>query len=410
MKRLIFTSGILLASAIFGLAQAQNNDQYQDDIYGGGNTSESQYRSRDNNYHRDEKATRYEQQEPADDVQQYGNEYSNNNQNWSNTREYQDQYSDYNDYNYDDDYYYATRLNRFYYPFYNRPFWSSFYDPYWYNPYWSDPYWGWNPWYSGMSISFGIGPCWSSYWGWNSWYGSPYFNSYYSYPYGGMGGYYSGYWNGYYAGLYSYNGDQYFPQKTITYGPRYSLRPTALNSMSGSTPGISTFRTATSSRPVMTGTEAPRNNAFGRPSSATMENREDFSRSDANDMSLRRDDRPVRNGWSESPAVRQDDARPAQPAVGRDSWFEPNRQQSPDRTQRSNEMQMPVSPEPRRFSAPEPRNEQQAPARNFERNENFRREGGSMERGGGSFNRGGGFGGGHTGGGRGGFGGGGHRR
>lgn len=132
---------------------------------------------------------------------------------------------------YENDYYYATNINRFNRPFHNMGFYSSFYNPFWYDPFWVDPYWGWSPWASpGISISFGS-PYWTSYGGWYNWYGYPGFYSSWSYPYyaGGWGGgwygynagYYSGYWNGYYAGLYNnHYGGGYRP---ATYGPRYSL-------------------------------------------------------------------------------------------------------------------------------------------------------------------------------------------
>lgn len=145
---------------------------------------------------------------------------------------------------YDNDYYYATNINRFNRPFYNLSFYSGFYNPYWYDPFWVDPYWGWSPWVRpGISISFGA-PYWTSFGGWYNWYGYPGFYSCWSYPYyaggwggwggGGYGGwygynagYYSGYWNGYYAGLYNnYYGSGY---RTATYGPRYTLN-TAQNS------------------------------------------------------------------------------------------------------------------------------------------------------------------------------------
>lgn len=131
---------------------------------------------------------------------------------------------------YDNDYYYATNINRFNRPFYNLSFYSGFYNPFWYDPFWVDPYWGWSPWVRpGISISIG-GPYWSSFGGWYDWYGYPGFYSAWSYPYyaGGWGGYgwygynagyYSGYWNGYYAGLY--NG--HYGYRTATYGPRYTL-------------------------------------------------------------------------------------------------------------------------------------------------------------------------------------------
>lgn len=127
---------------------------------------------------------------------------------------------------YENDYYYATNINRFYRPFHNMGFYSAFYNPYWYDPFWVDPYWGWSPWIRpGITISFGS-PYWTSYGGWYSWYGYPGFYSAWTYPYyaggwyGYNAGYYSGYWNGYYAGLYNNYGGGY---RAATYGPRYSL-------------------------------------------------------------------------------------------------------------------------------------------------------------------------------------------
>lgn len=229
----------LLLSVVFGLslagtAYAQSGNTYDDDIYSSGpstrkqrTTSSDRESSRADNYDR-----------PGDDRISDNGQYAYSG----------DNYIDYDD----DDYYYSSSLNRFgYSSFYTRPYFSVFSNPYWYNPYWVDPYWGWSPWNrTGFSVgvSFG-GPYWNSYWGWQNWYGYTPFNSFY-YPsyYGGWGyynwgcgGYYGNYWNGYYAGIYNGYGSGWNTRgnRTVTYGPRFSMNNIANNQVGRSYPNIS---------------------------------------------------------------------------------------------------------------------------------------------------------------------------
>jgi hypothetical protein len=221
-----------------------------------------------------------------------------------------------------------------------------------------------------------------------------------------LGGYYSGYWNGYYAGLYSHYGDAYYPRQTVAYGPRYNLRPRPTSRL-GLGNGINTFRVApaSSSRPVMNRNESPRNASYGaRPAPNASEARDEVIRNNESATPVRRDERPVRNGWAETPATRNEAARPAAtPAPARPergSWNEQSPQQRPDVPQRPAAT---PAPAPRNYSRPQPapRNESSVPARSFDRGgSNF----GGGRSFGGSNNSGGG------GGSRGGFGGGGGRR
>ncbi len=101
----------------------------------------------------------------------------------------EDYYGDGSDTYVYNNYYYASRLNRFHGGFYD----PYFYDPYFYNS-WYDPFYspGWN-----FSIGFG--------------WGSPYYYDPYYYPYyGGYWGYYgyNPYWHGYYNHGY-YDGYNY---------------------------------------------------------------------------------------------------------------------------------------------------------------------------------------------------------
>ncbi len=216
MKRLLTAGLVLLAMAGATASFAQQKRTYDDDIYS--DTKAAKQAQQEEDYKAQAAPSENDATKPAADDNTYTSSDGDSYDSRSKSREYGD------DPDYDNDYYYASRINRFYYPFYNRPYYSSFYNPYWYDPYWVDPYWGWSPWYRpGFSISFGTGPYWSSYWGWSSWYGCGSFGSYYGYPgYGMYGGYYSGYWNGYYAGLYN-NYGYGRGYRTITYGPRYSL-------------------------------------------------------------------------------------------------------------------------------------------------------------------------------------------
>jgi uncharacterized membrane protein YgcG len=393
MKRFIFTSLTLLAMSSLSPAHAQKSRQYDDDIYGGKASSQT-YSEDEPGQRSGERYRENERTYPSSETSS-GNTY-----NEQDNAQYRDEY-----YNSDDDYYYSSNINRFYHPFYDRPYWSSFYNPYWYDPYWVDPYWGWSPWTRpGISISFGYGPYWSSYWGWSSWYGCPYFGSYWGYPAYGYGGYYSGYWNGYYSGLYNGYGDAgYHYRPTVTYGPRYTLRPASVRNTNGiTTGGYNGFRMApannTTDRSGIRGEGVrPTANQEVAPIRENRNLNANTRSNAATEIAPRNDERPVRNGWREESIKTNEDARtsrePAQTNQRQPSDRNPRTESAPP----TRSYEAPRVQEQRSFS--QPRNE--APARSFDRG------------GGGGFGGGRSFGGGGGGGGRsggGGFGGGGHRR
>jgi len=212
---LITLAAALMAPAVF----AQTDDIYATGSdMSAGNTDVKEKR-RDNNRRQDVSNP---------DPNRFDNYSNNNNQSTSDNYGGYDNGEDYVDY--DDDYSYSTRLNRFDNDFYNMGYYSSFYNPFWYNRFWYDPYWGYNPWRPGITLSFGTGPYWTSSWGWSAWYGYGAWGSYWNYPYMGWGysspyywggycGYYGGYWNNYYGGGYDYG---YHNNRATRYGPRYT--------------------------------------------------------------------------------------------------------------------------------------------------------------------------------------------
>lgn len=193
MKRLLMTGLLLAGIGITVNAQV-------DDIYA---TSRDQRGTADTNA--SQSNNKYTYNEQAGGTDQY--------ESYVDPEDYIDQ---------DDDYSYATRINRFDYGFYNMGYYSAFYNPYWYDPYWYGSGWGygWNrPYYS---VGYGYGPYWSSSWGWNTWYGYSGFYSCYNYPYyagGWYGNCYNGYWNSYYGGT----DHRYYNNRTVSYGPRQSI-------------------------------------------------------------------------------------------------------------------------------------------------------------------------------------------
>ncbi len=244
MKRFLITL-LLAATALSQDAVAQSSRTYDDDIYTSGSSARGEDERRQTNTSSSSQQ-RNTQSTYGDDGYANNNGYGDDGYS-SQGRSYDNDYVDY-----DDDYYYSTRINRFGNPFYNRGYYSAFNNPFWYDPFWYDPFWGYNPWYRpGISISFGGGgwgggfgggPYWNSYWGYNTWYGYGGFNSCYGYPVyaGGWNGgywngfnqgYYNGYWNGYYAGLtngyygggYGYGGYGNSGWRQTSYGPRNSM-------------------------------------------------------------------------------------------------------------------------------------------------------------------------------------------
>jgi hypothetical protein len=144
---------------------------------------------------------------------------------------------------YNDDYYYATQIRRFYRPSMPFGYFNSFYwDPYWWD--WSCNYPSWYLGYnSGYGMYGGYGMGWNNYgyggfnnygyggyggYGWNNYgYGGYGCNNYgysaygwNSYGYGGYGCGWSnyGFGNGYYGSNYGYG----FGNSSYTYGPRSS--------------------------------------------------------------------------------------------------------------------------------------------------------------------------------------------
>jgi hypothetical protein len=193
MKRYVLIGLLLAGMGYTGYAQT-------DDIYATG---------RDQRGQSDTSAVSSNSRHYDNNGNQQGDNSGDNYQSYNNPDDYVD---------YDDDSY-SSRINRFDNSFYNMGYYSTFYNPWWYNRYWVDPMWGYNPWYSGISISFGFGPYWSSGWGWNSWYGYGGFGcwNYPIYAGGWYGHYYGGYWNGYYAGL---EGGRVYRSGYAAYGPR----------------------------------------------------------------------------------------------------------------------------------------------------------------------------------------------
>lgn len=268
MKRFFIT--LLLAGVgASTAATAQSSRTYEDDIYTSGSQArgEDEVRRSSSQSNQSTYPSSSQQQRSYNDDGYASNDGYGDDGYSSYNRSYDNDYVDYDD----DDYYYATRLNRFNQPFYNRGYWSAFNNPFWYDPFWYDPYWGYNPWYRpGITVSIGGGwggyggPYWNSYWGYNTWYGYGGFNSCWGYPVyaGGWGGgywngfnqgYYNGYWNGYYAGLYNGGGYGYgngngwgygnSGWRNTSYGPRNTMnsgmRPGARTAYNGGVSGNS---------------------------------------------------------------------------------------------------------------------------------------------------------------------------
>ena len=218
MKRISATALLLLCLSWASYAQ-------NDDIYGNGRDQRAQNQNTAPNPpavdNRDANM-----QQPMDNGQ------ADASQNYNNPDEYVD---------YDDDSY-GTRINRFDNSFYNMGYYSTFYNPYWYNPYWYDPYWGYNPWYPGISVSFGFGPCWYSGWGWNMWLGYPGFGSCWGYQFyagGWYGHFYGGFWNRYYGG---FEGRRFGYGRYVAAG--YGPRQTSIGSSIGYRTAANGLRTA----------------------------------------------------------------------------------------------------------------------------------------------------------------------
>lgn len=156
---------------------------------------------------------------------------SNRKLNYSNSETYYDENGTSfvtNNYYYDDyyDYEYASRLKRFYDPYFGWSYYNEFYtNYYWYtydpwlwgvsiyigspgwysNSYYWDPYWGgyYNNWRWG-----------SPHWAWGGYYGYGYYNSWYNHQYyhgrNYWNGYSNGYWNGYNDGYWDGYSDNYY--------------------------------------------------------------------------------------------------------------------------------------------------------------------------------------------------------
>jgi hypothetical protein len=124
-----------------------------------------------------------------------------------------------NNYYNTDDYYYASRIRRFYDPFSS----VGYYDPFYYDPFWYDPGWSFN-------MSFGY-----PYYGYGFSYGMPYYSPWYSgyygyspYSYGWgynpyMYGYNYGYYDNYYGNYYGHNQGGNQDHNPVYYGPRRTI-------------------------------------------------------------------------------------------------------------------------------------------------------------------------------------------
>jgi hypothetical protein len=152
-----------------------------------------------------------------------------------------------NDGNYDEyDYDYATRINRFYYPYGGFGYYDPFYYPY--------AYYGFSPFYYGFGwgwgAGFGIG------WGWGAGWGYPWY----------YGGYYGGYhgWYNHGGGYYGVGGG--FSAGTNPYSPRRTLMGNSTIGYNGfnanRTLGVSSNR-FTSSVPVNSNTNRANFNTSG---------------------------------------------------------------------------------------------------------------------------------------------------
>lgn len=209
MKRFVITS--LLLAGIFQGVHAQ-----VDDIYATG----SDQRKVPN----EEDIREKRRNSGADRFDNGFNSQQNDNTNPPNNYQDDGNGADYVDY--DNDYDYSTRLNRFDNDFYNMGYYSTFYNPFWYNRFWYDPFWGYNPWRPGISVGFGwgYGSMWGNPWGWNNWWGYGGFNSCWNHPGWGYGwGGYNGWGGGYYhgGGGYFAGNDRYnAPYRATVYGPR----------------------------------------------------------------------------------------------------------------------------------------------------------------------------------------------
>ena len=216
MKRFVITS--LLLAGIFQGVHAQ-----VDDIYASGSDQSKNTREEERQERRRNKG--------ADRFDNGFNSQQNDNSSLPDNYQDDGNGADYVDY--DNDYDYSTRLNRFDNDFYNMGYYSTFYNPFWYNRYWYDPFWGYNPWRPGITVGFGwgYGSMWGTPWGWNNWWGYGGFNSCWNHPgwgygwggyYGGWGGYYGGWGGGYYHGGGYYAGNDRYnaPYRATVYGPR----------------------------------------------------------------------------------------------------------------------------------------------------------------------------------------------
>jgi hypothetical protein len=153
-----------------------------------------------------------------------------------------------NNYYNPDEYYYTSRIRRFYDPYYSFGYFNSwYYDPYWYEPGWSFgmsfgyPYWG-------LGLSYG----WPSYYSWYYPYNSWYYPYDYYYGYYGYSPYrYNTYWNGYYNGYYYGYYDQYYDNhRPVYYGPRRTIEANRSAVRGGVTSSINGRRVS----PTTTGT------------------------------------------------------------------------------------------------------------------------------------------------------------
>lgn len=241
-----------------GANPAGNYDNTNDNLPTNNNTGADAYSDKSDGY-----------TTPADRYDLRDNNSSNNSQ------DYTDGY-----YDEDDDFFYTTRLRRYYTPNYGVDYYSYWFTPSYYfgfstwnptyvvsyNPWYSDPWWGWNRRFYRPTVvvydpfwdwNFGWNSCsyfnsWSNpywgggcgfggfnSWGWNGWgynnggFCGGYFNNYGGYYNGYNNGYWNGYYNGYNDGYYNgyYNG--YGNNGFYYYGPRHhrngSAEPTVNN-------------------------------------------------------------------------------------------------------------------------------------------------------------------------------------
>ncbi|RAV99785.1 hypothetical protein [Pseudochryseolinea flava] len=147
-----------------------------------------------------------------DDANYYVSDYKFNNQ--TKFRNFNDNYSAWNNSPWYSSNYYGPQINRWNSPYYgyNNPYSSP----------WADPYWSYSGWSASFSYSYG-----NNYGYWNNPYCynpySHYYNPYGYYNYGGYPSYYDPYYGGGFGGYYG--GGYYYPRTVVIINDGYRYTP-----------------------------------------------------------------------------------------------------------------------------------------------------------------------------------------